>query len=179
MLYIDEFIDIAKNVYSSKWLNKNYIEDESKLLDKFQENNNKFYTESKWLKQMAWVGRTICRNVDELISNEWISNNHSIIQTRWEIKADIAIHLHNERILLLIDILNKIPNLEEWSPTTLETLYRKKNRTKDSINQYEDIFSESEKKEIWALRSWLVSNIRKFNIIDEDFIKSTKVDWWK
>jgi len=89
--------------------------------------------------------------------------DESILKTRHEIKANIALFIDNERIEFLVEILENIKDLEIWSPNILEAISRKNIREKDSLNNVELINEINNEKEINALNTWLKTNIRKYS----------------
>lgn len=172
-LSISHFEEISRSIYKDKWLTEYFHEDKEliiHILSKKDWTKTDFLLWEKKIWSLQWLSVNICSKINSLNKI-----NDSILKTRHEIKADIALFIDYERIEFLVKILKNIKNLKEWSPSMLEAISRKHIREKDSLNNIELInkTTSEEEKEINALNTWLKANIRKYSEENNKW----EIDW--
>lgn len=184
--------EICRNVYSEKWLLDSFHKDKKTiigLLTNKKGEKTDFLIWNKDIESLHWLSAIICSKVNKLVKEiENVENSTNIQKTKHEIKASIALFINDERIKFLVEILDNIEDLDEWSPNLLESIWRNHIREKDSLNTFnlKNEYSEDEKNNVLSLNTWIKSNIRKYSEKDlkweidwERIVEELRLKWYE
>lgn len=167
----DKLESIAQKRYSEYWYDKFFMEDKL-TIEAILWSNNKFINHKKNIHSINSLSSTICSKLTQQVENI-LSENSCIDEMKHIIKSDIVFLLQPERMKSFISLLHKNKSLKKWSPSTLESIGREKNRDKD-VNDIDwiSIYSDQDIKTANQLKTWFQSHIRKTSNQDE-----STIDW--
>lgn len=177
-LNIHDLDNIWREVAENNWLSKSdYDEIRDDIIRYLQEKNIVFWKWTKCINSLQQLSTNFCQHV-----NEGFSENENISKLEFEFKRKVSLLLWADRIISLWEILSKIQDLDYWSPTTLEAIWRTKQRPNDVNNRYQNYVTPSEKREIMAIYTWIKKQIRTndWKSIDWDsIIENLKIQWFE
>jgi len=143
---------------------KEFDSTKNKIISYLEDKKLEFANWTKSISSLQQLSTNFCQHV-----NEWFGENLIVTELEYDFKKRVSFILWNKRMTILWEKLSKIESLDYWTPTTIESIWRKKQRQNDVNNKYQEYFDDIEKREILAIYTWIKKQIRTND--------GTSIDW--